>query len=107
MYGNINNNREVSYTMVKKIKLSDLAKDLNVPGNDIADLMERISDTKKKPSSALTEEEINIILEHYTQQNQVASFDAYFEQRNHKSAGEKEKPAVSVIPRLYSAGLCV
>ncbi|MBE6852538.1 MAG: translation initiation factor IF-2 [Ruminococcus sp.] len=81
--------------MVKKIKLSDLAKDLNVPGNDIADLMERISDTKKKPSSALTEEEINIILEHYTQQNQVASFDAYFEQRNHKSAGEKEKPAVS------------
>ena len=28
--------------MVKKIKISDLAKDLNVPGNDIAELISAI-----------------------------------------------------------------
>ena len=79
--------------MVKKIKISDLAKDLNVPGNDIAELMGELSDAKKKPSSALNEEEINLVLEHYTQQNQVTSFDAYFEQRNNKqAAGSQEKP---------------
>ena len=70
--------------MVKKIKISDLAKDLNVPGNDIAELMGEYSEVKKKPSSTLNEEEINLVLEHYTQQNQVASFDAYFDQRNRK-----------------------
>ena len=70
--------------MVKKIKISDLAKDLNVPGNDIAELMGEYSEVKKKPSATLNEEEINLVLEHYTQQNQVASFDAYFDQRNRK-----------------------
>ncbi|MDO5149315.1 MAG: translation initiation factor IF-2 [Oscillospiraceae bacterium] len=72
--------------MVKKIKISDLAKDLNVPGNDIAELMGEYSEVKKKPSSTLNEEEINLVLEHYTQQNQVASFDAYFDQRNKKDS---------------------
>ena len=71
--------------MTKKIKISDLAKDLNVSGNDISDLIGGISDAKKKPSSSLTEEEINIVLEHYTQQNQVDSFDAYFDQRKNKT----------------------
>ena len=72
--------------MVKKIKISDLAKDLNVPGNDIAELMGEYSEVKKKPSSTLNEEEINLVLEHYTQQNQVASFDAYFDQRNRRKS---------------------
>ena len=71
--------------MTKKIKISDLAKDLNVSGNDISDLIGGNSDAKKKPSSSLTEEEINIVLEHYTQQNQVDSFDAYFDQRKNKT----------------------
>ena len=72
--------------MVKKIKISDLAKDLSVSGNDIAELIGELSgaEAKKKPSSTLSEEEINLILEHYTQQNQVASLDAYYEQRNKK-----------------------
>ena len=75
--------------MLKKIKISDLAKDLGVSGNDIAELMGEFSEAKKKPSSTLTEEEINLVLEHFTQQNQVASLDAYFEQRNKK----QEAPA--------------
>ena len=92
--------------MLKKIKISDLAKDLGVSGNDIAELMGEFSEAKKKPSSTLTEEEINLVLEHFTQQNQVASLDAYFEQRNKKQEApapqkkeekkEEKKPAPEV-----------
>jgi len=79
--------------MAKKIKISDLAKDLDVSGNSIVELLDSISsagEAKRKPASALTEEEINLVLEHYTQQNQVARFDAYFEQRNNKSEAKTE-----------------
>ncbi len=75
--------------MVKKIKISDLAKDLGVSGNDIAELMGELSEAKKKPSSTLSEEEINLVLEHYTQQNQVADLGEYFSRRNKK----QEEPA--------------
>ena len=91
--------------MLKKIKISDLAKDLGVSGNDVAELMGEFSDVKKKPSSTLTEEEINLVLEHFTQENQVASLDAYFEQRNKKQEAkapekkeEKSAPAENKKP---------
>ncbi len=91
--------------MLKKIKISDLAKDLGVSGNDVAELMGEFSEAKKKPSSTLTEEEINLVLEHFTQENQVASLDAYFEQRNKKQEAkapekkeEKSAPAENKKP---------
>ena len=97
--------------MLKKIKISDLAKDLGVSGNDVAELMGEFSDVKKKPSSTLTEEEINLVLEHFTQENQVASLDAYFEQRNKKQeakAPEKkeEKSAPAENPSTAVAATC-
>ncbi len=83
--------------MAKKIKISDLAKDLGVSGNDIAEMLEGISqqgETKRKNASVLTEEEINLVLENYTQQNQVTKLDAYFEQRNNKTAAVKSEVPV-------------
>ena len=78
--------------MIKKVKINDLAKDINVSGNDISELLESVCGVKKKPTSTVTEEEINIVLEHYTQQNQVIGFDAYFDQRKNKAASNVQKP---------------
>ena len=68
--------------MAKKIKLIDAAKDLNIPSQKIIDFFAEKGDTKKKPLSVLTEDEMNKILEHYTKANEVKSFDEYFASKN-------------------------
>lgn len=87
--------------MAKKIKLSDAAKDLCVPSQEIIDLFTEKGDNKKKTGSSLTEEEMNFLLEHYTKANEVKSLDDYFTSRNEPKpekkaevpAPEKKKPA--------------
>ena len=61
---------------VKKYKVSELAKDLGVSSNEIIECLGKAFDAGKKNSSSLLDEEINYVLEVYTQKNQVDSFDA-------------------------------
>ena len=53
--------------MVKKCKVSDLAKDLNIKAKELIEVLEQYTDGQKKTSTILTEEEINIALEIYSQ----------------------------------------
>ncbi len=64
--------------MVKKVKINQLAKDLNLPAQEIVDVLNEFSDVKKKTASSVSEEEINLVLEYFSQKNQVDSFDDYF-----------------------------
>ena len=54
-----------------KYKLSDVAKDLNVSNKEVADVLKDRLNTVKKPTTALTEEELNIVFEHFTQAKSV------------------------------------
>ncbi|MBO5320309.1 MAG: translation initiation factor IF-2 [Ruminococcus sp.] len=74
--------------MAKKIKLSDAAKDLNVSSQEILSYFAEKGDTKKKSGSSLTEDEMNLLLEHYTKANEVSSFDGYF------ASKDQPKPVV-------------
>ena len=79
--------------MAKKIKLSDAAKDLNIPAQEIIDLFAEKGDNKKKTGSALTEEEMNSILEHYTKERYtVNSFNDYFNSKNDTRPEKAEEP---------------
>lgn len=78
--------------MAKKIKLSDAAKDLNVSSQDIIDFFAEKGDTKKKASTGLTEDEMNVVLEHYTKLNAVKSFDEYFASKSDPRPERKEEP---------------
>lgn len=96
--------------MAKKIKLSDAAKDLSVTSQEIINYFADKGDTKKKAGSALTEEEMNLLLEHYTKSNEVSSFDGYFASKNdpkpekNTEAAEKEnKPAQAKAPKKKPA----
>ena len=96
--------------MAKKIKLSDAAKDLSVTSQEIINYFADKGDTKKKAGSALTEEEMNLLLEHYTKSNEVSSFDGYFASKNDPKpekkteAAEKEnKPAQAKAPKKKPA----
>ena len=82
--------------MMKKRKLSDVAKDLQLEAAELIAFYESRNpeEQKKKSGSGLTAEEINAALEHYTQKQQAESFDEYFATKNlPRSAFEKkEKP---------------
>ncbi len=79
--------------MAKKIKLSDAAKDLNVSSQEILSYFAEKGDTKKKSGSSLTEDEMNLLLEHYTKANEVSSFDGYFASKDQpKPVVKKAKP---------------
>lgn len=54
-----------------KYRVHEVAKDLNVDKKEIIDLLDRyFSGEQHKHATALTEEELNVVFEHYTQNNQ-------------------------------------
>ncbi len=63
--------------MITKYKLSNLAKDLNIPVNDVIECLAPVYGVKKG-STILAPEEINYVFEVFTHKNQVENFDGYF-----------------------------
>ena len=78
---------------VKKYKVSDLAKDICVSSNEVIQLLANaFGDTGKKTASSLSDEEINYVLEYYTQKTQVTGFEEYFAAKTtSKKPAEKKK----------------
>lgn len=78
---------------VKKYKVSDLAKDICVSNNEVVQLLANaFGDSGKKPASSLSDEEINYVLEFYTQKTQVTGFEEYFAAKTtSKKPAEKKK----------------
>ena len=77
-----------------KSKLSEVAKDLKISNQELSDFISNKFGTVKKPSASITQDELNYILESFSQNNQVDSFNPYFESRNNKPEPKKEeKPA--------------
>lgn len=64
--------------MVIKYRVHEVAKDLGVPSKDIIDFLAKYYKEPHKHMTALTEEELNLIFEHYTKGKSVENFDAYF-----------------------------
>ena len=79
--------------MIEKVKLNEVAKDLNISGKDLTALLQqRFGGEAKKPQTVLSGEELNFVMEHYTQQHAVKDFGEYFK------LGEK-KPAPAAAPK--------
>ncbi|MGN1086020.1 MAG: translation initiation factor IF-2 N-terminal domain-containing protein, partial [Porcipelethomonas sp.] len=85
--------------MTKKIKLAEAAKDLKIENQELIDFLEKYDGTKRKNTTALSDEEMNYVLEHYSQSNQVESFDNYFESKNKPVQPEEEKPVKKETPK--------
>ena len=83
--------------MAKKIKLSDAAKDLNIPSQELVDFFASKGDTKKKPSSSLSEDEMNAVLEHQTKLHEVKDLNAYFASKNDPKP--EKKPEIKETPK--------
>lgn len=76
--------------MIKKYKLSELAKDLNIDSKDLLETLKKYLDKPLKTTTTLTQDEINFVLEVYSQKNQVESFDEYFKTALEKKSKPKK-----------------
>lgn len=74
-----------------KYKIHQVAKDLNVPSKDVIDAVSEYCKVTKKSMTALEESELNAVFEHFTQKNQVASFDEYFASNKAEESVKEDK----------------
>ena len=90
--------------MMIKYRVSDVAKDFNVPTKEIVELLAKYVQPVKKSATALEENELDIIFEHYTQKHSSDNLDAYFATANEKKKEEpKPEPAVVVMTEEQAA----
>ncbi len=85
--------------MMIKYKLREVASDLGVKNKDVIDVLTKyVGGEPKKQTSVLTEEELNIVFEYFTQKNNLDSLDSYYSATSKKSEQEvkpskEDKPA--------------
>lgn len=80
--------------MLIKYRVHEVAKDLNVPSKDVVELLKKHFGDTKKHMTALTEDELDVVFDYYTQQAAVENFDSYFAVRDQaieKREAEKEQ----------------
>ncbi len=82
--------------MTNKYKLSDLAKDFSLKSKDIIDILVSVTGEEKKSGATLNEQEIELVFNRLTLDNQVKKFDDYFAtgdeaRKQAKKAREDEK----------------
>lgn len=67
--------------MMIKYRINEVAKDLNVSNKDVINVLAEKFGVTKKPMTALEEDELDVIFETFTKNNQVENFDAFFARR--------------------------
>ena len=88
--------------MMIKYRVHEVAKDLNVPSKEIIDLLQKHFGEVKKHMTALTEEELDVIFEHYTQLKALPNFDAYFAE-NKTVAEDQAAQAAEAMEKAKAA----
>ena len=89
-----------------KYKVNELAKDLGLQTKDIIDVLGKYSDAPKKSGQNLEEEELNLVFEYLTQNNQISGIEVIFaeaaaaeEAKQAKAQQSKEQPKADAQPR--------
>ncbi|MGN0536682.1 MAG: translation initiation factor IF-2 [Acutalibacteraceae bacterium] len=87
-----------------KYKLSEVAKDLNVSNREVSEVLQKRLNVSKKPSAVLTEQELNIIFEHFTQANNLQSLDKYLAKRGGERPQDTEQAQKAAKPQQQVGG---
>lgn len=75
-----------------KYKVKDVAADLDITSKEVIKILKDNCGVEKKTMTALTEQELDVIFECFTKQNEVENFDKYFAVRD-KAIEKAEKEA--------------
>jgi translation initiation factor IF-2 len=84
--------------MLIKYRVNEVAKDFGKTSKEVINILSKYLDSSRKSMSALEEEELNVVFEYFTQNNQVESFDEYFSTAETDSNKEQEKAAKAKQP---------
>ena len=76
-----------------KYRVTDVAKDLQIPNKAVIEAIEKYCGETKKAMTALNEQELDVVLETFTQGHQVKSLDAFFADN-----GQEEEPVQESAP---------
>ena len=81
--------------MISKYRVHEVAKDFNIKSNIVVDLLAKYFDGQKKHMTALEEDELDVIFEIFTRENQTEDLNEYFNfvPASKKKAEEKEEEA--------------
>ena len=90
-----------------KYKLSEIAKNLNITSKEISEVLRTYMNVNKKSGAFLTEDELNVVIEYFTQKTMLPNLNEYYASANdpvEKSAPEKKpEPAKKAEPAAEKA----
>ncbi len=87
--------------MMIKYRVREVAKDLDIPNKEVIDVLAKYFEEPKKYMTALTEEELDVVFESFTQQRNMENLDAYFAEREQSpevSVSVEEEPEPEAAP---------
>ena len=67
--------------MMIKYRVREVAKDLDIPNKEVIDTLAEYFTEPKKYMTVLTEEELDIVFETFTQKRNLETLDTYFAER--------------------------
>ncbi len=77
-----------------KYKLSEIAKNLNVASKEVSEVLKNYLNVNKKPGAVLTEQELNLIFEYYTDKTNLPNLNEYYASANEPAQDDTPaKPA--------------
>ena len=78
--------------MMIKYRVSEVAKDFNVSNKEIIEILQNYFGETKKAMTALSEQELNVIFDHFTQKNAVENLDAFLAKARQQEEKTVETP---------------
>ena len=80
--------------MINKYRVHEVAKDFDIKSNIVVDLLGKYFDGQKKHMTALEEDELDVIFETFTKENQTEDLNEYFNYvKSEKKKAEKAEEA--------------
>ncbi len=86
-----------------KYKLSEVAKNLNVPSKELSEVLRTYLNSNKKSGAILTEEELNIIVEYFTQKTMMSNLNDYYQSANEPKIDASKKKEDTEKPKNVKA----
>lgn len=84
--------------MMIKYRVHEVAKDLNVPNKDVIDILEKYTGETKKHMTALTEQELDVVFEAFTQEKAMKDLNTYYAQREEKAVTVSTEGSQKAVP---------
>ncbi len=90
--------------MINKYRVHEVAKDFDIKSNIVVDLLTKHFDGQKKHMTVLEDDELDLIFETFTKENEVEDLNEYFEfMPAAKKAKEKKEEAAEAAPEEKKA----